>query len=482
MTVEFTEEHQMVIDLVERFVLNELMPLEKAVMAREADGGQVALTAEEEGPLLAKCRELGLWSLDAPEEVGGVALPTTVMLAIQEHLKSTITPFIFPPDPPNLHMLMEAASPEQRIKYMQPYAQGEAKSCIAISEPGAGGDPAQMKTRAIRQGDEWVINGRKIWVSNVPKSDFMILMAMTDPEKGARGGITAFIVEPDTPGFAIEREIPMLGGARTYELVFDDMRLKDSQVLGEVGHGFAPMQTRLTVRRLEMGAMCVGIAGRALKMMCEHTQQRETFGHKLSDRQAIQWWIADAATKIHACRLMVMDGAQKQDRGEDVRTVASMIKVFATEMAQEIVDQAMQSFGAMGMSRELPFAIMSQRVRLARIYEGPTEVHCMVIARGPLREFARDGGLSRGGALLALLRRAGGDRGQPGGGRRSHWRQSRAGRLLALGQPAHGGRSTDRGGARRQARRNISMASRRIRPMPPSWPRKRPRSIVVPTC
>ena len=130
----------------------------------------------------------------------------------------------------------------------------------------------------------------------------------------------------------------MLRGARTYELAIEDLHLKDSQVLGEGGQGFAPMQKRLTVRRLEMGAMCVGIVSRALQKMCEHTQQRETFGQKLSDRQAIQWWIADAATKIHAARLMVMDAGQKQDRGEDVRTVASMVKVFATEMATEIVD------------------------------------------------------------------------------------------------------------------------------------------------
>ena len=385
MPFDFAEDHRMIIDLVSKFVDEKLMPLEKAVMAREAKGEPVSLLPEEEDPLLAECQEYGLWALDAPEEVGGVNLPTTVMLAIQEKLKSTITPFIFPPDSPNLHMLMAVATPDQKVKYMQPYAQGEAKSCIAISEPGAGGDPAQMKTRAVKDGDEWVINGRKIWVSNVPKADFIILMAATDPDKGAHGGITAFIVEKGTPGFIIEREIPMLGGARTYELIMDDLRLPDSQILGEVGAGFAPMQKRLTVRRLEMGAMCVGMAQRAIDMMVEHTQQRETFGQKLSDRQAIQWWIADGATKIHAARLMVMDAAEKQDRGEDVRTVASMIKVFATEMATEVIDQAMQSFGAMGMTRELPFAIMSQRLRLARIYEGPTEVHRMAIARRVLK-------------------------------------------------------------------------------------------------
>ena len=387
MTIDVAEEHRMIIDLVEKFVDNELMPLERAVMEREASGEPVSLIKEEEVTLLAKCKELGLWALDAPEPLGGAELPTTVMLAIQERLRRTVTPFIFPPDSPNLHMLMDVATSEQKEKYLRPYAQGEMKSCIAISEPGAGGDPAQMRTRAVREGNEWVINGRKIWVSNVPSADFTILMAVTDPDKGARGGITAFVVDKGTAGFNVEREIPMLGGARTYELAIVDLHLKDSQVLGEVGQGFAPMQKRLTVRRLEMGAMCVGIASRALQMMCEHTQQRETFGQKLSDRQAIQWWIADAATKIHAARLMVMDAGQKQDRGEDVRTVASMVKVFATEMATEIVDQAMQSFGALGMAREMPFTIMSQRLRLTRVYEGPSEVHRMVIARRTLKEY-----------------------------------------------------------------------------------------------
>lgn len=383
--MELAEEHRMVIDLVEKFIENELMPFEKTIMAREAAGEKAALLPEEEEPLLAECKKLGLWALDAPEDQGGANLPATVMLAIQEKLWSTVTPFTFPPDSPNLHMLEAVATPEQKAKYMEPYAQGRMHSCIAISEPGAGGDPAQMKTRAIKDGDDWVINGRKIWVSNVPRADFVILMAATDPEKGARGGITAFIVDKGTPGFTIEREIPMLGGSRTYELVMDDLRLPESQVLGEVGAGFAPMQMRLTVRRLEIGARCIGMAERALKMMCEHTQQRETFGVMLSDRQAIQWWIADAATKIHATRLMMMDAARMADRGEDIRTAASMLKVFATEMATKVVDHAMQSFGAMGMTRELPLAIMSQKLRLSRIYEGPTEVHRMVIARRTLK-------------------------------------------------------------------------------------------------
>jgi acyl-CoA dehydrogenase len=242
-----------------------------------------------------------------------------------------------------------------------------------------------MQTRAVRDGGDWVLNGRKIWISRVKEADFTIAMAVTDPEKRARGGITAFLIDRGTKGFEIAREIPMIGGARTYEVVFDDCRVPASKVLGEVGQGFAPMQLRLTVRRLQMGAWCIGMARRVLDMMCAHVPDRVTFGLPLSERQAIQWWIADAATKIHACRLMVLDAAAKYDAGEQVRTEASMIKVYGTEMATAVIDQAQQAFGAMGVTKELPLALMAQTVRLQRVYEGPSEVHRMVIARRALR-------------------------------------------------------------------------------------------------
>ena len=217
MPFDLVEEHVMLRDLVAKFVDNELMPLEKAVMTREAAGGEIRLTEEELNPLLDKCRELGLWALDAPEEAGGMNLPAVALVGVNEELGRTITPFVFPPDSPNLHMLLAVADERQKRLYMEPYASGEAHSAIAISEPGAGGDPAGMSTRAVKDGDHWVIDGRKIWISRVPYADFTIVMALTDPEKRARGGITAFIVEKDTPGFIVEREIPMLGGQRTYE-------------------------------------------------------------------------------------------------------------------------------------------------------------------------------------------------------------------------------------------------------------------------
>ncbi|WP_160120778.1 acyl-CoA dehydrogenase family protein [Rhodovarius lipocyclicus] len=383
-TIALSDEDRMLQELVAKFVQNELMPLEPAILKREAEGGKYGLSEAEEAPLLAKCQELGLWGLDVPEEFGGANLNPVARMLVEEEVSRTIVPFEFPPDSPNLHMLMAAANEDQRERYLKPYAEGRMKSAIAISEPGAGGDPAGMLTRARKDGDDWVINGRKIWVSRVPYCDFIILMARTGEGKREEG-MTAFIVDKGTPGFIIEREIPMIGGRRTYELVFDEMRLKDSQILGTLGRGYAPMQLRLNVRRLQMGARCVGISARAVEMMCEQAKSRVTFGVPLADRQAIQWWIADAAVKIHACRLMVMSAARTMEDGGDVKNEASMIKVFATEMATEIVDRAMQTFGAMGMTKELPLQLFAQQVRLMRIYEGPTEVHRMAIAKRVLR-------------------------------------------------------------------------------------------------
>ena len=383
--VETAGEHRALQETVERFVERELMPLEGAMLAREAGGGELHLTAAEAAPLLKKCRKLGLWGLDAPAELGGADLPTAALMLVQEELSRTVVPFSFPPESPVLRLLLAVANDDQRRRYLAPYAQGKIRSATAISEPGAGADPAAMATRAVKAGDHWVLNGRKTWVSYVPQADFTIVLARTEARRDHRG-ITAFIVDRDTPGFRIEREIPMLGGHRTYEIVIEDCRVPDSQVLGEPGSGFSHMQLRLTRRRLLMGPMCIGMARRALDMMCDHANRRETFGARLADRQAVQWWIADAATAIHACRLMALDAAAKQDAGRDVRSEASMIKVFATEMASRVIDHAMQAFGAMGMAKEMPLQLMAQKVRTMRVYEGPTEVHRMVVARRQLAQ------------------------------------------------------------------------------------------------
>jgi acyl-CoA dehydrogenase len=296
----------------------------------------------------------------------------------------TIAPYTLPPDSPNLRMLMATVSPRQREAYLAPYVRGETVSAIAISEPGAGSDPAGMTTRAVKDGEDWILNGRKIWTSRAAEADFSIVMAVTDKEKRARGGISAFLVDKGTSGFNVLRRIPMIGGAATYEVTLEDCRVEGWKLLGKEGYGFAPMQIRLGTRRIQMAAWSIGMAQRAMEMMCEFAPQRTTFGLPLSERQSVQWWIADAATRIHAARLMTYDCAWKLDRGRDVRVEISMIKAYATEMAWEVVDHAMQCFGAMGMTKELPLQLMANKIRTMRIYDGPTEIHKWVVARNLL--------------------------------------------------------------------------------------------------
>lgn len=396
MNFELDDDHRMLADLVQRFVRDHLMPLEPAVLAREAAGGDSELTADERATLDAVSKDMGLWSLDAPEEVGGMGMPHVALVAVNEALGSTVAKYTLPPDSPNLMMLAKTVNDQQREAYLAPYALGETISAIGISEPAAGADPAGMKTKAVRADDgsgDWIINGRKIWITRADECDFTILMAITDPEEGSpprspasgkgqqKRGMSAFLVDRDAPGFNVLRRIAMLGGEYTYEVALDDCRVEGWKLLGTEGQGFGPMQIRLGTRRMEMAAWCIGAAQRALDMMTEYAPQRVTFGEKLSQRQSVQWWVANAATKIHATRLMAYDAAWKLDQGRDVRQEISMLKVYATEMASEVIDNAMQCFGAMGMTKEMPLALLAGRVRTMRIYDGPSEVHRMVVAR-----------------------------------------------------------------------------------------------------
>jgi acyl-CoA dehydrogenase len=384
MNFELDEDHRMIADLVRRFVEDELVPLEQGVLDRAIAGEEVQLTPEETERVNAVSRELGLWGLDAPEDVGGHDLPAVAMVGVNEAMGRTIVPYTLPPDSPNLRMLAATVDDRQRESYLAPYVRGETISAIGISEPGAGADPAGMKTYAVRDGDDWIINGRKIWITKANRADFTILMAVTDREKGARGGISAFLVDRDAPGFQVVRPIPVIGGETLYEVVLEDCRVPAWKLLGIEGQGFAPMQLRLATRRAEMAANAIGMAQRALDMMIDYAPQRTTFGKPLSERQTIQNWVSDAAIKLHAARLMTYDCAWKLDQGRDTRTEVSMIKSFALETAWEVLDHAMQCFGAMGMTREMPLQQMAARIRLMRIYDGPTEIHNWVVARNLL--------------------------------------------------------------------------------------------------
>ena len=378
------EEHKLLQDLVARFVRENLIPLEQKVLERDAHGQGAYLSHEERDRIDAVSREMGLWGLDAPEDVGGADLAAVAMIGVNIEMGKTCVPYYLPPDSPNLRMLMATVNEDQRERYLTPYVQKGTISAIGISEPGAGADPAAMITRAVREGDEWVINGRKIWISRAQEADFTILMAVTDRQKGARGGISAFLVDRGTPGFNVLRRIPMLGGQFTYEVALENCRVPAANLLGVEGQGFAPMQVRLSTRRLQMASWSIGMAQRALEMMLDYAPQRVVFGEPLANRQAILWWIADAYTQIKAATLMTYETAWKLDKGADVRTDISSVKAYATEMAYEVLDHAMQMYGAMGMTKELPLSLMQAQMRTMRIYDGPTEVHKWVVARNLL--------------------------------------------------------------------------------------------------
>ena len=323
--------------------------------------------------------------MDAPEEFGGTDLPHVAVTAVNMVLGRSITAYTFPPDSPNLRMLMVTANEAQRERYLAPYVRGETVSAMGISEPGAGADPRRMKTRAVRTDEGWRISGTKIWISKADKADFTIVMALTSAPNAERPEMSAFLVDQGLPGITVSSPIRMIGGSYTYEVAYDDVVVPEGALLGEEGTGFGPMQARLATRRLEIAAWCIGAAERALDMLMSHVKERVTFGVPLSDRQAVQWWIADGAAGIRACRLMAFEIAWRLDRGEDVSTLVSMIKVQATDMATQVIDNAMQAFGAMGTSKEMPLHLLAARVRLMRIYDGPTEIHRWVVARNLLR-------------------------------------------------------------------------------------------------
>jgi (R)-benzylsuccinyl-CoA dehydrogenase len=386
MEFALTWEQQALKNLVRDFVESELMPLERTVIAREASlglGDADLLTPEETARLNARARELGLWGINLPTEYGGQGLGMLALCLAEEELAKTITPYLFPPDAPNLDFLLACANEDQKERYLLPYARGEKISAIAATEPGAGSDVAAMQTTAVRDGDEWVINGTKIFISRAKRADFFIVMAVTDPVKRNRGGITAFLVDQGTPGLVVGRPIPtMTADMRPYEVYLNNVRVPDSQVLGEVGGGFVPMSNRFGVRRLEFGARCVGMAQRMLDAMIQQANTRVTFGQPLADRQMVQAMIADSAMELQQARLLVYYTAWKADQGlGNPRLETSMVKVAATEMAQRVADRCIQIFGGMGLTKDWPWEWMYRKIRGFRIIEGPSEIHRWQISR-----------------------------------------------------------------------------------------------------
>jgi acyl-CoA dehydrogenase len=338
----------------------------------------------------AQAKTEGLWAPQLPEALGGRGIAFADIFPILEAAgESLLGPLCLgcaAPDEGNAHLLHKAATPEQREKYLLPLARGELRSTFAMTEPspGAGSDPRMMRTRAARESDGWVLNGHKWFATGAAGAAFAIVAAVNDAGAGVKDGCTLFIVDAGTPGYRIVREVPALGGGTPgghCEILLEDCRVGTGQVLGAAGEGFRLMQERLGPARLTHCMRWLGAAKRSLKIAAERAKVREAFGKRLADHQAVQWMLADSATEIHAARLMVADAARKVAAGAEARMETSMCKVFVAEAVNRAIDRAIQVCGSLGISHDLPLAHFYQEARAFRIYDGPSEVHRMVIAR-----------------------------------------------------------------------------------------------------
>lgn len=369
-------------DRVTAFVRDEVIPRENEMSADVIDD------------LRERARRAGIFAPQLPPAFGGLGLKTLAMCVVFEAAgRSLLGPLALhcaAPDEGNMHLLLHFATPEQRERYLRPLAEGKIRSCFAMTEPapGAGSDPTMMRTRAVPVDGGWEITGRKWFTSGADGATFAVTMAISDPDVPAHRGTTAFVVPADTPGFRIVRDVPVMGlhflGGHA-EVEFDHVRVPDAAVLGNVGDGFRMAQLRLGPARLTHCMRWLGAAQRALEIATARAKEREAFGKKLAEHEAMQWMIADSEIDIHAARLMVLHAAWKHEQGDEIRHESSICKVFVAEAVNRVVDRSIQICGALGLSSDTPLEHFYREARAFRIYDGPSEVHRMVIARNVLR-------------------------------------------------------------------------------------------------
>lgn len=386
--MDFTipENYRMMAETVRRFVERELEPISKQVEEEDRIPEEV----------VQKMRELGLFGLSIPEEYGGLGLGTLGECIVYEELSKTNACFrtrIGTNNGIGSQGILIDGTEEQKRKYLPKIASGEWTACFALTEPEAGSDAANIKTRAELKGDHWVLNGRKCFITNGDIADVATVFAVTDPQKRAKGGITAFIVEKTFPGFyvgTIEKKMG-LRGSHTAELIFEDCIVPRENVIGGdqmIGYGFKTAMKVLDKGRLTMGACAVGAAQKLLELSIKYAKQRVQFGRPIAEFQAIQFMLAEMATNIYAARQMVYHAAWLRDqRGTSVIKEASMVKLFCTEMVNRVADMALQIHGGMGYMKDYPIERFYRDVRLMRIYEGTSEIQKIVIARELLKEY-----------------------------------------------------------------------------------------------
>ncbi|MCU1618919.1 MAG: acyl-CoA dehydrogenase domain protein [Modestobacter sp.] len=355
-------------------------------------------------PLKKQVREQGLWACHLGRELGGQGYGQLKLALLNEVLgRSKWGPRIFgtqAPDTGNAEILAHYGTPEQKARYLAPLLEGDIVSCFSMTEPQAGADPGEFTTRAVRDGDHWVINGSKFFSSNARWASFLIVMAVTDPEAGVRNRMSMFLMPADTPGIEIVRDVALFGdpeGEGSHALItYTDVRVPADALLGEEGDAFGVAQTRLGGGRVHHAMRTVGLAQEALDMMAERALSRRTKGSALADKQAVQAFLADSYIQVQQFRMFVLYTAWQIDRYQDyqrVRKDIAAIKVLTPKVLHDVVQRAIQVHGALGVTDELPLMSMSLTAQVLALADGPTEVHQVTVARQLLREYTPADGL-----------------------------------------------------------------------------------------
>ena len=388
-------------NMVRQIVRDECVPLETEYLANPPqegvdDGGPKGiaetvmgvvgtLSPDQWGRLNRVSKDTGIYTSFVPEEYGGGGMGALGHVVMDEEIHKSIVQL---PTSPVPMMMIGSCTPEQEQRYLYPSIQGDLNYAFGQTEPQAGSDPGgMMQTRAVKDGDDWVLSGTKMFISGAATADFLLVQAVTDPEKRQRGGITMFIIDNPSPGLSFDpiRVWIVPTRAQQYMVHLDEVRVPQTQVLGEVGMGFSLGQKWLVHHdRLLRGSMALGILTRALEMALDWAKQRVTYGRPISERQAIQWMLTDVYIDIMNLRAVTRETAARADQGEDVRVEASMIKYCAGEWGCRSIDKIMQIFGGMGETLDMPIPHWYHLLRHARIGGGTSEIHKFVMARGLL--------------------------------------------------------------------------------------------------
>ena len=382
-----TDEQKMIQRTVREFVKRELMPYEQEVLKNEREG-RPGMRSEDLKRIQQKAKDAGFWGINTPEVYGGADLGPVMTALIQMEVGRTFVPFSFGGSADNI---LYYCNEEQKEKYLLPVINGERRSCFALSEPSAGSDAGNIKMSAVKDGDHWVLNGEKVFITNGNEADFAMVFAVTDKEKGARGGVTCFLVDREM-GWHSEY-IHTMGEWGPATLVFEDVRVPEENILGELGGGFNLGMQWIGQGRWIIPARAVGASERLLQMGIDHANSRVTFGKPIADRQAIQWMIADSGVEIEAAKWLVLRAAWLLEKGHDNRHQSSMAKLYGTNIANKVVDRVLQIHGGMGYTKELPIERWYREMRLWRIFEGTDEIQRFIIARNLLRGHVKVGEL-----------------------------------------------------------------------------------------